>query len=156
MFTEKKARILAAVGTVIRTVEHIGSTAVPGLMAKPVIDMIGSVRSLSDFAQCVQPLAGIGYEYRPWQLFTKTDPGRRYFRKGPPGRNTHHLSLVEHPSSFWNDHMLFRDYLRAHPKAANEYLTLKKELLERYGLKGDPVVAAKTTFVEHILDLARQ
>lgn len=155
-FEEEKGRILGAAGKVIRAVEHIGSTAVPNLAAKPVIDMIGGVQSLSDVSRYVEPLAAIGYEYRPWQWFVTADPGRRYFRKGPPGQNTHHLSLIEHLGPRWNDYLLFRDYLRAHPQTTREYSVLKKELLERYGLKGEPVPAAKTAFVKCVLVVVRR
>lgn len=153
MFEEEKSCILDVAGKVILAVEHVGSTAVPGLPAKPVIDMIGGVQSLSDVFRCIEPLAGIGYEYR-WQ-FEAADPSRRYFRKGPPGQNTHHLSLVEHLGPRWEDYLLFRDYLRTHPETAQKYSELKKELLERYGLKGEPVEKAKTAFVESVFARAR-
>jgi GrpB-like predicted nucleotidyltransferase (UPF0157 family) len=155
IFEEEKTRILGAAGKVVLSVEHIGSTAVPGLSAKPVIDMIGGVRSLSDVFLCVKPLAGIGYDYRRWQQFGAIDPGRRYFRKGSPGHNTHHLSLVEHLSPIWNDYLLFRDHLHTNPETAREYSELKKELLEKYGLKGEPVEKAKTAFVKSVLARAR-
>jgi GrpB-like predicted nucleotidyltransferase (UPF0157 family) len=154
LFEEEKARILRTAGDLVSAVEHVGSTAVPGLSAKPVIDMIGGVRNLTEGSRCVELLARLGYEYR-WQ-FESADPSRRYFRKGRPGQNTHHLSLIEHLSQRWNDYLLFRDYLRAHPYTSHEYLELKEELLERYGLKGEPVERAKSAFIQKLLARERQ
>ena len=96
-FEEEKARIVAALGDVMEgvvAIEHVGSTAVPGLAAKPIIDIIPGVRDLSYGGLCIQPLERLDYEY----LGEMGIPGRFYFRKGDP--RTHHLHLVLHGREF--------------------------------------------------------
>lgn len=115
LFEEDRTRIEGAVGPWVEEIEHIGSTVVPGLAAKPVIDIMVGVRSLEDTPVLVARLETIGYEYVPeleWQM-----PFRRYFRKLAGGRRTHQIHLVERAdSAFWDRHILFRIYLRTHPE----------------------------------------
>ena len=106
-FKEEKARILAAIGPWARSVEHVGSTAVPGLAAKPIIDILVGLRSLEDAKECITRLEAIGYEYIP--EYEAIRPERRYFRKGPTESRTHHLHMVETSSGFFRNHILFRD-----------------------------------------------
>lgn len=111
--------------------EHVGSTSVPGLAAKPIIDMLGGVENLADAEALIEPLEDLGYEYAP--EFEESLPERRYFRKGADGVHTHHLHIVEVDSEFWNRHVAFRDYLREHPDVRDEYESLKRELAEQHG-----------------------
>ena len=83
MFEEERRRIVGAIGPLAVAVEHVGSTSVPRLAAKPVIDILVGVRRLGDATSCVVPLAAIGYEYVP--EYEREIPDRRYFRKGPVG-----------------------------------------------------------------------
>ena len=111
LYEEEKASILGVVGDFIVDIQHIGSTAVPGLAAKPIIDIMMAIRRLALVENCIQPLQTIGYAY----LGEYGIPGRHYFRK-PPGdleARTHHLHLVEKEGDFWERHILFRDFLRA-------------------------------------------
>ncbi len=105
-FVEEAARIRAAIGEVVASIEHIGSTSVRGIAAKPIIDIAVGVQKIADGKSCVRPLENIGYEYRGEHGIA----GRFYFVKGEP--RTHHLHLVEIGSDFWRSHLLFRDYLR--------------------------------------------
>ena len=148
LYEAEASAILGAIGHVIVALEHVGSTSVPGLGAKPIIDILAGVRILADAAQCVEPLRGLGYEYVP--EYEAEIPDRRYFRKGPPAGRTHHLHLVEHGGEFWMRHLLFRDYLRAHPEAAQAYDRLKRELAARFGSDRDGYTDAKTEFVRSI------
>jgi GrpB-like predicted nucleotidyltransferase (UPF0157 family) len=126
MFEREKVKILSVIANKVVAIEHIGSTAVPGLGAKPIIDIMVGVRSLSDAQKCIEPLGTIGYEYI--SKYEVAIPERRYFRRGPPNLpNRHyHLHMVEYNSDFWKRHLLFRDYLRVHPHAAREYNNLKR------------------------------
>lgn len=152
LFEEEKAAILDAIGHVVAAIEHVGSTAVPGLAAKPIIDIMVGVRRLADAQQCIVPLQRIGYEYVP--EFEVSLPERRYFRKGSP--RTHHLHTVEVGSDFWERHLLFRDHLRAHPEAAKAYGELKRDLAVRYGADREAYTEAKTPFIRAAEDLARR
>ena len=124
LYEEEKGRILDVIGDKMVAIEHIGSTAVPGLGAKPVIDIMIAVHTLAEAETCIEPLRSIGFEYRsPDEAGI---PERRYFTKGIPGARTHHIHMVELTSTFWERHLLFRDSLRAYPEVAQQYYQLKK------------------------------
>lgn len=153
MYEEESQRILNATGDLLVTIEHIGSTAVPGLAAKPIIDLMAAVRRLTDAEECIEPLQTVGYEYVA--EYNEIMPERRYFRKGPPERRTHHLHIVEFTGDFWTRHLLFRDYLRAHPKEAQEYCRLKKDLSAKYRTDREGYTEAKASFIESVISKAQ-
>jgi GrpB-like predicted nucleotidyltransferase (UPF0157 family) len=133
--------------------EHVGSTAVPGLGAKPIIDIMVAVSRLADAQACIEPLQSLGYEYVP--EYEDELPERRYFRKGPLEKQTHHLHMVELTSEFWERHLLFRDYLRTHPQEAQQYHKLKKELAAKFGSDTVAYTDAKTPFIRSVEAKAR-
>lgn len=150
LYEEEKRRIIEVVGHIIVRIEHIGSTAIRNLAAKPTIDIMVAVNRLSDAEKCIEPLSRIGYEYQPEQEVER--PEERYFRKGQPPKEQHyHLHMVELTSDFWKRHLLFRDYLRTHPKTSQEYYELKKRLASKYGLDREGYTKAKTSFIESIV-----
>jgi GrpB-like predicted nucleotidyltransferase (UPF0157 family) len=134
------------------TIEHVGSTAVPGLGAKPKIDIMLGIGVLHDVELRIPSLASFGYEYVP-ELEVQL-PERRYFRKPAEGERTHHLHCVTRPSEFWRRHLLFRDYLRAHPDDARAYFQLKQRLASEHRTDRVAYTAAKSEFIESILDKA--
>jgi len=154
MFADEWAHIAVALGSVLVTVEHVGSTAVPGLAAKPIIDMLVGVRSLTQArSTCVAPLQQLGYVYLP--EYESWLPEELFFRQGPPGPWTHHVHLMEPTAVRWGEQLLFRDYLRAHPEVAQEYGQLKQALAAAVG---DDVVgfrAGKRPFIQAVLAKAR-
>lgn len=115
----------------------IGSTAVPGLAGKPIIDITAGLRRLSDARLCIDPLASLGYVYVP--EYEVDLPERRYFRKGPPDRRTHHLHKVEEASESWERYLLFRDHLRTHRATAQEYEALRRRLAREHGTNREPI-----------------
>ncbi|MEI4487717.1 GrpB family protein [Frigidibacter sp. MR17.14] len=120
-FAAEARAIAPAVGGVLH---HIGSTAVPGLPAKPIIDMLGEVASFS--AIDTAALTARGYQ----AMGAFGIPSRRYFRRcGPDGRRSHHLHVFLTGSTQVERHLAFRDYLRAHPAQAEAYGALKLSLL---------------------------
>ncbi len=146
--------------------EHIGSTSVPGLAAKPIIDMLPGLRSLDDAPPLIPLLESIGYEYVPEfeqpNEFDEGLPLRRYFRKDEDGVRAFHMHMVEAGSDFWREHLLFRDYLRTHPEAADAYARLKRELAEDFNARLTPqsnvnrgYTDRKTDFVESVKARAR-
>ena len=144
MFEEEKARILEACGEWLETVEHIGSTSVPGLAAKPIIDMMPGLRRLEDGRHCIEPMEKLGYQY----LGEYGIPERLYFNRGVPRSHHVHMFVVGHGQ--WDRHLLFRDYLRTHPQAAAAYADLKRELARRHREDRDAYTDAKTEFVRTI------
>lgn len=152
-YDEERRRILDVVSDNVIAVEHIGSTAVPGLAGKPTIDIMVAVRRLRDANPCIQPLQAVGYEYVP--EFEDEMPYRRFFRKGPQDSPTHHLHMVELTSAFREDQVLFRDYLRDHPDMAQRYAELKTGLAHQYGSDREAYADAKTPFVQSVLAQAQ-
>ncbi|MEK7247869.1 MAG: GrpB family protein, partial [Chloroflexota bacterium] len=139
-----------AIGEWAVAIEHVGSTAVPGLAAKPIIDIMPAIRSLADARHIIAPMEALGYEYVP--EFEDDLPERRYFRRGVP--RSHHVHVVETTSTFWRRHLAFRDYLRAHPETAAEYAALKRRLADGYGSDSGGYTNAKTEFITRIERLA--
>ena len=146
LFEEERISIERAIGPFVEEIEHVGSTAVPDLAAKPVIDIMVGVSSLQDSPILVERLGDIGYEYVP--ELERHIPSRRYFRKKLGGRRTHQIHLVERSNSeWWDRHVIFRDYLRAHPEVAEEYARLKYELSGRFREDREAYTGAKTAFI---------
>lgn len=153
LYEQEKGRIVSAIGPKVLAIEHVGSSAVPGLGAKPIIDIMVAVRRLSDAEECIESLLSIGYEYVP--EYNEIIPERRYFHKGPAEARTHHLHMVELTSEFWERHLLFRDFLRRRPQEAKRYWELKKELAERFRSDREAYTEAKSAFIESAVARAR-
>ena len=136
-------------------IEHMGSTSVPGLPAKPIIDMLAVVRNVGDVQQTIPALRSLGWVEAP-------EPGdeehrKRSFCTSSVAIRTHHLHVVEEDSSRWPDWLAFRDFLRAHAGLAGAYAALKRELAEQHG--GDPnrrdaYRSGKARFIEEVTELA--
>ena len=152
-FEQERARLEETFASTNAVIEHIGSTAVPGLAAKPVIDIMVGVAALSDAEARIDSLRAEGYEYVP--EYEAQLPQRRYFRKPLAGPRTHHVHCVLRGSSFWHDHLTFRDYLRAHPAAARAYATLKQDLASRHAADREAYSEGKSEFIRSILTHAR-
>lgn len=156
MFEAEAMHIRAVFGEQALRVEHVGSTAVPGLAAKPVIDIQVSVSSLGPSRQHVELLARLGYLHVDLGEFDRVYP---FFQKPAQWPCTHHVHLCVAGSPQEREHLAFRDHLRAHPQVAADYLSLKRTLAaahhgsthesrERYSL-------AKSEFVQSVLQRAR-
>jgi GrpB-like predicted nucleotidyltransferase (UPF0157 family) len=130
-------------------IEHVGSTAVPGLAAKPVIDIMAAVESLAASRPAIGALAAIGYVYYPY------DPEQKHwFCKPSAAFRTHHLHLVPFSSRSWTERLAFRDYLRRDPPTAREYAELKRQLATQYEFDREAYTEAKGPFIQSILKLA--
>ena len=154
MYEKERARIQGATGDTLVAVEHIGSTAVWGLGAKPTIDIMAAVRRMVDADTCISALEAIGYQYISYPDF----PERRFFRDGSMGAAAHHLHITEYMGEFWNEKLLFRDFLRTHSEEARQYELLKKELAVEYGSDREiyePYTEAKTEFIRFAVARAR-
>jgi GrpB-like predicted nucleotidyltransferase (UPF0157 family) len=154
-FEREKAHLLACVpaGIVVR-IEHFGSTAVPGLSAKPIVDMLAEVTDLAVVRREVLPvLEAAGYEYfwRP----TFGDDGEPFYawfiKRDPSGRRTHHIHMVEDDfESHW-ERLLFRDYLIAHPDVAHSYDRLKRAAARDLGSDRVRYTEAKGEFIGQVM-----
>ena len=154
MFEDERANLRTALGPLVLTIEHIGSTAVPSLAAKPIIDLQASMRSLAEAkSHCVNPLQALGYTYMP--QYESWLPGELFFRKALVGRWTHHLHVLQEDHPRWGDRLLFRDYLRSHPKAARAYAKLKRDLAAAFDDNIAGYRNAKDAFVAATMDAVR-
>lgn len=131
-------------------VEHVGSTAIPGLVAKPLIDIQVGIKILADARKFIPRLEKLGYHYMP----ERDKPDEVFMPKGPEALRTHYLHIVEIGSERWKNTLLFRDYLRTHSDARDEYAELKQALAQQYGNYRPAYTEAKTAFVASIIDKA--
>ena len=147
-FEALRARIWPAVGEFALAMEHVGSTSVPGLAAKPVLDIDIVVNSAQDML-AIERLAAIGYTHRG----NLGIEGREAFH---PAVNhpAHNLYVCRQCSAALTDHLTFRDYLRAHPATAQAYADLKRALARQYPDDIDSYATAKTSFVLGVLEQA--
>lgn len=148
IYAAERERLVAAVGELFLDIQHVGSTSVPGLAAKPIIDIAAAVRDFDEAAACVAPIVALGYAYRGENGI----PRRRYFDGGDP--ILFHLHVLEVGGLDWHEHLLFRDYLRDHPEAAREYARLKEDLAARYAGDRLGYTEAKGSFIRRVLTLA--
>lgn len=131
-------------------VHHVGSTAVPGLAAKPVVDILVGVDNLEGSAACIDVLASLDYEYFPYRANEM-----HWFCKPGPMLRTHHLHLVPAGSRRFVDELAFRDFLRAHPDRARDYAELKRGLAVAFRFDREAYTRGKSDFVSETLELAR-
>jgi GrpB-like predicted nucleotidyltransferase (UPF0157 family) len=127
--------------------EHTGSTAVPGLAAKPIIDMLAGYPEGTTPPAYINVLAAADYVHRGEQEI----PGREFFRRGDP--RAYHLHLTAVDSPFWLDHLTFRDRLRADGTLRDAYAALKVDLAARFPRDREAYIAGKTSFVNEVLGL---
>ena len=132
------------------SIEHVGSTAIPGLVAKPIIDIMAPVRSLQNSAAAIEAATATGYVYYPYKADIM-----HWFCKPTPAHRTHHLHLVPKESTLWFDRLLFRNELRQNKALANEYAALKQHLAKQFSLDREAYTKEKEPFVNKVLALAR-
>jgi GrpB-like predicted nucleotidyltransferase (UPF0157 family) len=145
IFNEEQSRILHAIGEHVAAIEHVGSTAICGIVAKPILDVMVGIPTFEDGEKCVAALDKLGYEYKGQNGV----PGRHFFGKGAP--RTHHLHMVAVDSDFWKHHLLFRDYLISNRQVAEEYNNLKIELAARFPRDREAYTNGKESFVKRVL-----
>ena len=127
-------------------IEHVGSTAVPGLAAKPVIDIMAGVASLADSKAAIAALRPLEYLYAPYRSDVM-----HWFCKPSPALRTHHLHLVPYESALWNERIAFRDRLRADADLASQYARLKQDLASVHRTDREAYTAAKGPFIASVL-----
>jgi len=153
-FKAEAARIRAALDGIALRIDHNGSTAIPGLAAKPIIDIQVSVQSLRPLKTYGGPLQTIGYHHVPHT----DDSFCPFFHRPASWPHTHHVHVVQAGGDEERRTLAFRDYLRAHPEAAREYAALKAQLAEAFSgddfTSREAYAAAKSDFVTQILLLA--
>lgn len=145
LFAAEAERIRAALGGLPLRLEHMGSTGIPGLAAKPIVDILAGRPPGSAVAPYVEALVRAGYVHRGEQGI----PGREFFRRGDP--RSYHLHLAEEGAPAWRTPLAFRDALRADPALAAEYTRLKLELAARFPRDREAYIEGKGPFVAGVL-----
>jgi GrpB-like predicted nucleotidyltransferase (UPF0157 family) len=144
-------RITAVLGELMVVIEHVGSTSIPGCAAKPIIDLDVVISSMTDLPQVIARLATLGYVHEG----DLGIPGREAF-PAFPDTPPHHLYVCSAQSEEYYRHLLFRDYLRAHPEKVQAYQALKQRLADQLRDDRHAYSKAKSAFVEMILQCAGQ
>lgn len=135
-------------GDLLADVQHVGSTAVPGLPAKPILDLTAGVRTLEAIPEIVRRLTAIGYLYRG---DGGDDGGHLFLRESAPDIRTIHLHVVEHNGIQWKNVLLFRDLLRQDARLRQQYTELKQRLAGQFSNDRKAYTAAKHDFIHGVL-----
>ena len=151
-FETEKSLLLSVFGDKLIAIEHIGSTSVPGLASKPIIDIVAAVKSFDNLGYFIENLQAIGYEYMPERMFEN----RKFFPKGSSAKRTHHLNLVikDDPKQ-WIEIIAFRNYLRNNDVIRSRYQALKQDLAQKYSEDRNAYSAAKHNCIEKTLKQTR-
>jgi GrpB-like predicted nucleotidyltransferase (UPF0157 family)/uncharacterized protein YciI len=146
IFEKESALIATALGETLVTIHHIGSTAIPEIVAKPIIDMVPVVKNIEDVDRLIPALVALGYEARGEFGM----PGRRFFVKNKPGTQHFNVHIFEEGHSDIERHLRFRDYLRSHPEDAQAYSELKENLVKQSSDDMEKYSWGKEDFVKAI------
>ena len=159
IFEQERRHLLSCLpADLVKRIEHFGSTAIPGISAKPIVDMLVEVTSLEETRERIAPvLEAQGYDYfwRPsWG--DDTPPFYAWFiKRDGNGKRTHHIHMVEPDFAHW-ERLLFRDYLIEHPDVAKEYSELKENLSRLHRNDRVAYTDAKTNFIETVTEKAKR
>ena len=151
MFEEEKINLENLFGNVAIKIEHIGSTSVVGLCAKPIIDIAVAVKSLNDFNKVKH-----NFEKEPYSIKEDSVDDEILIRKGLQDNRTHFIHVMEIDSKRYKNTILFRDYLNTHKKALEDYKNLKIKLASIYSDNRKMYTSSKNDFIENIIKLAEE
>lgn len=155
LYEEESARVREAAAGFILALEHIGSSAVPGLAAKPIIDIMAGVADAAAAELCLAPLADVGYT----DVTPQPEEEKEWYYclgKHPAEGRGYHVHLMQYPSACWDRHTLFRDYLRSRADVAAAYERFKRELAARFRDDRPGYAEAKDDFIEKTLAQPRR
>ncbi len=145
LFAAERERILDQHGALALRLEHVGGTSIPGMCAKPILDIAAGRPRDASIEDCVAALERAGYEHRG----ERGVAGRQFFCRGQP--RAYHVHLVEEGGPLWREYVAFRDYLRADAEAARDFADVKRVLAERFSRDREAYVDAKSSHVREIL-----
>lgn len=148
LFERERLLLQQHIGHLALDIQHVGSTAVPGLDAKPILDIAVAVASVSVVSLCVRPLCRLGYVDRGDQ---GGNGGHLFVKESSPDIRTHHLHVVATDDPQWRRYLRFRDALRCDEALRTRYSTLKRTLRERFPEDRNAYTAAKCEFVQGVL-----
>ena len=149
---QEEAQLLSKVlGSLILELHHVGSTSIPGLKAKPIIDMLLVVKNFDEIAKITDLLKPYDYENRGKQGIDD----RYFLAKGPDDARTHYLHItIPHSNTYYNQ-LYFKKYLLDHPQYITKYMALKETLAQKYALERPKYTAGKDAFIKEVVQLAK-
>ncbi len=151
LFQAEKAQILGALGDLVLDIQHVGSTAIPTISAKPIIDVAVLVKSIEEACKRVGTIEALGYQKKQ-----ENNPERLFFTKGPEEMRIVYLHIGDRGTNYVQDMIAFRDYLIQNPGQAKKYMELKSRLAGKYAGDREPYTAAKESFVRDVLKKANK
>lgn len=151
LFQAEKAKLLVALGELVVDIQHVGSTAIPTIPAKPIVDIAVLVKSLEKVKGYVGKMEALGYRKKQ-----ENRPERLFFTKGPEKNRIVYLHMGDENTYYIKDMVVFRDHLIQNPAEAKKYAELKEGLAERFADNRAPYTAAKEKFVQEVLDKAKR
>lgn len=150
-FEKEKQCLQKALGDLVIGIEHVGSTAIPGIFAKPVIDIAIIVKSIKLPDKLIKLLENLRYEYKQ----DDDVPGRLFFTKGPENKRTYYIHVVKLKSKQWKNLVLFRNYLLKSKAVARQYNELKNKLAKNYALDRKSYTSGKDKFIKTVIKKAQ-
>jgi len=147
-FEHEKNRLVSVLGNYVQGgIEHVGSTAIPGMVAKPVIDIMVGVKSLKESKSAIELLKQLGYHYWPYK-----EEVMHWFCKPSDEFRTHHLHLIPFESELWFERLSFRDKLIQNKALADQYASLKRMLAEQHKNDRETYTLKKGPFIRRVLE----
>ncbi len=149
-FLETKEQLSKALANLIIDIQHIGSTSIIGIPAKPILDIAIGIKSVEVIPKCIIRLEKIGYEFRG---DSGAEGGFLFVKCSEPDVRTHHIHIVEISDVQWSNYLNFRDHLNAYPESANAYSILKQELAKKYPNDRKAYTNGKYDFIAHVFKM---
>ncbi|MBI2514611.1 GrpB family protein [Candidatus Wolfebacteria bacterium] len=153
LFENEEKKIEKKLGDLVIDIQHIGSTSIPGIPAKPIIDISMGVRVMKDAKKLIKPLEKLGYELR--REFGRPNI-QTLFVKGPESKRTHYLHVMKYNGALWKNDLRFRDYLRKHPVRAKQYAELKNKLAGKHANDRGTYTKSKAKFILETIKKAQK
>ena len=151
MYEEEAIKLKEILKDILIDIEHVGSTSIPNLKSKPIIDIAISVKNLKEVEKYAKSLEDAGYSFR----YDNGEKGEYLVRKGDEDNRTHYIHIVEENSEKWLNFILFKKHLLAHPEVVKEYEDLKVELSNKYKDDRKSYTKAKNEFIANIINIEK-
>ena len=152
LYKKEEKFLRSVIGKQVLDIQHVGSTSIPGVKAKPIIDIAIGVKNLKSGKKCIKPLEKLGYEHKGGAGIK----GRHFFAKGSEKNRTHYVHIVKLNGRFWKNCILFRDYLQKHKRTIKKYNELKEKLAKKYKDNRKKYTAQKHSFIQGIIKKAEK
>jgi GrpB-like predicted nucleotidyltransferase (UPF0157 family) len=152
LFEKEKSILQNALSWVALDIQHVGSTAIPDMPSKPIIDIAIGIKTIKDLRDWIKPLQKAGYLLRE----NASNCRVLCFAKGSEDKRTYYLHLVKYHGEIWNNYLAFRDYLMINRESAQQYSPLKEKLAEKYSDNRGKYTTAKADFVRKTIKTARK